>query len=297
MPAKFPAALVDNAIKLIACGQTVKSAAATLNVGRDALSKAIRARGVEIPRPVRTGKYSKELPDELIIAEYEAGISELELSKCYNATRSSIRARLVNSGVKIRGQSQANIVSMAQMTFEQRQQRAKSANNALRGAKQSRDGRIKRSVGLESSTYEQMVGFGEKEFTEYLTQRAINFTWQKSVNIYSIDFVIGHVAVEFKSGAATLGSRDVARNRIKDIFEAGYTTLYISFRTVDDLVANFDYIITNINVLNRNPPSAGKYWVIRSRIDNFTRCRNELGQFTCVPSPPKLFTSCREFNY
>lgn len=299
MTAKTNPILIDDAINYIFVdGMTLKDAAIKIGVNPYLVSKLIRARGLVIPYPIRAGHEIKQLPDDLIISQYQSGISELELSKRFNIDRGTIRRRLIKNGVKIRNQSEANIVSMSTMTFEQRQNRTKSANNALRGSKQSIEGRIKRSIGIENTCgYENMIGIGEKEFAELLTERGINFTRQKSVNIYSIDFAIGNVAVELKSGSIGGHRKDKFSGRIKNLRESGYISLYICAKSIDALVLNIDYIISNINRLNINPSSIGEYWVIRCRIDNFARRRNELGQFACIPSAPKLFTSCRKFNY
>jgi very-short-patch-repair endonuclease len=182
------------------------------------------------------------------------------------------------------------------MTLEQRKERAKAANNALRGGKQPIAGRIKRAIGLESTGYEQMIGFGEKEFSNLLTERGIKFVWQKAVHIYSLDFAIGNVAVELKAGNSGYWP-DVLRNRVKNLSELGWRILYVCFDSTESLLGNFEYIISNVDRLNREPAAPGKYWVIRSRIDRFTRFRNDQGQFSAIPSAPKLFASCREFYF
>lgn len=297
MPKKIDPLFIDHAISLINGGKTLTAAALDVGINRNAVSKKIRARGISIPDNRGTPKNAKQLPDDCIIADYESGISELELSKKYGVSRNAIRYRLLKSGIQIRNQSQANIVSMGRMTIEQRKNRAKSANNALRGAKQPIEGKVKRAINIESAPYENMIGIGEEEFYELLTEHGISFTWQKAIEIYSLDFAIGNVAVELRSGGASNGRDGVTRGRIKYLRERGIISLYVSFQTVADLIGNFDYIISNVNKLNRNPSPIGKYWVIRSRFDKFSRIRNDLGQFACVPTPPKLFASCREINY
>lgn len=292
---KTNTALIDHAIKLITeSGLNIVEASNSIGIHKETLRKHLVARGIKVERKI---KNLKELPDNEIISLYESGLSELELSKRFNVSRACIRNRLKHSTVKIRGQSEANIVSMGRMTFEQRQDRTRKANNALRGSKQSVQGREKRASGIEMSAYEQMIGFGEKDLKDALNQRGIDAIWQKSCGIYNIDLAVGNVAVELKSGSSHLASSDKKRGRIKDLRESGFVSLYICFDCVDSLLQSIDYIISNINILNSNPPPLGEYRVIRCRTDRFTRFRNELGQFSAVPSTPKLFNGLNICNY
>ena len=299
MPRKIADALIDHAVKLIFTdGMMLKDVAVQVGVSKDALSKHIRRRGLDIPKTGRQPpNYRHDLSNDLLISLYESGISEFELSKRFNISRGAIRNRLLNGGVHIRGQSEANIVSMRKMTSEQRKQRAKAANIALRGRKQNVDGRRKRANGILFQPYENMTGIGEKEFKDLLEQSGVDFVWQKPFDVYNIDFAIGNVAVELKCGSATNATSDKKRGRIKQLRESGIISLYIVFKTIEDLTANFDYIISNVNILNSNPSPIGKYWVIRSRFDNFTRLRNEFGQFAAIKSTPKLFHSIKMLDY
>lgn len=295
MTRKTSATLIDNAIILMHEGITLREIAKRVGVGIRTIAGFIRARGVIIPPSA--GKYPKQLPDNQIIADYESGISELELSKKYGIARTGIRPRLIKAGVHIRNGSEANLVSASRTTFENRQQRCKAANDALRGRKQPKHGRVKSSIGRELSCNPTFFGTGENEFAELLTERGIKFTRQKSVDRYSLDFAIRHVAVELKfrnPGCRMRG--DELRNRLEKLLECGYCTLYVCFNSIEDLRGNADYIIAHINRLNRKPPARRKYWVIRSRFEKFTRCRDKHGQFACIPTTPELFASIREFD-
>lgn len=291
MRARIKDSVIDNAMELILKdGLTVRDASIVVGVNAALLSQRIRAKGIAIPKP--KAKPLKQLPDQEIITLYESGMSELALANKFNVSRGAIRNRLRNSGTHIRGQSEANIVSMANMTFKERQNRTRSANNALRGAKQSVEGRKKRAVNLESAGYENMIGIGEKEFKDMLENNPIDFTWQKSCDIYSIDFAVGNVAVELKkSSVATSVSRDVKRGRVKHLRESGYITIYVVFCSIESLIQSFDYIISVINQASRNPPSLSEYWVVRCNFKRCTRIRNNLGQFASIPSAPKLLNT------
>lgn len=297
MGARTKDSIIDHAMELIFNqGFTLTRASSEIGVDHNIISKRIRARGFAIPKP--KAKPIKQLPNQEIISLYESGMSELALAQKFNVSRGAIRNRLRDSGTHIRGQSEANVVSMGQMTLEERQNRTRSANNALRGAKQCVEGRRKRAFNLESSAYENMTGIGEKEFKDMLESNSIDFTWQKSCDIYSIDFAIGSVAVELKKNAKfTSVTSDVKRGRIKYLRESGYTTVYIVFCSIESLIQSFDYIISIVNKASSNPPALGEYWVIRCHFNEVTRIRNDLGQFASVPSAPKLLNSISVRKY
>lgn len=287
--------MVDDAIKLIfeqriGLGDTCK----ILGIRTpNALSKKICARGLTLPY---IKKNVKQLPDNEIVSLYESGLSELELSKKFNVGRPTIRKRLVDAGVEIRGQSQANIVSMARMTPEQRKDRAKKANDTIRGARQSKESCLKRSAYAERFPENAHIGFGEKEFKEILEERSIDFVWQKSCDVYSIDFAIGNIAVELKHGRTGTSRADQQRNRIKNLRKFGFACFYIIFDTIDALIANIDKVISELEAFRRNPTPVGKYRVIRCTFNRFTRSRDEFGRFTAIETTPQPFTISRTYN-
>ena len=269
-----------------------------LKVNPDNLSKAIRTYGFIVPKIKRPGHQRKDLPTDQIIIAYELGLSELELSKQFNVSRTPIRTILIESGCNIRNQSQANIVSMGRMTFEQRQDRAKAANKALTGTKRTHQELVKRSITKAINFHPQWVGAGEDEFAKALTELGIIFTRQTSCDVYNIDFTIGNVAVEFKSGIA--GSSNVYSEqrdgRIKKLSDSGYIVCYIAFDNVTALLSSLDYIISNLNILTCNPTSVSKYWMIRCRFNSFTIFRNELGQYASKSVPIKLIQTIKGFD-
>lgn len=291
MGARTKDSVIDHAMELIFNqGFTLTKASSEVGVDHNIISKRIRARGFSIPKP--KAKPIKKLPDKEIIALYKGGMSELALANKFNVSRGAIRNRLRDSGTHIRGQSEACALSLGQMTFKERQNRTRSANNALRGTEQCVEGRRKRAVNLESVGYEKMIGIGEKEFKDMLESNSIDFTWQKSCDIYSIDFAIGNIAVELKkSSIVTNVTGDKKRGRIKNLRESGYTTIYVVFCSVESLIQSFDYIISIVNKASSNPPALGEYWVVRCHFNEVTRFRNDLGQFASVPSAPELFNT------
>ncbi len=300
MSKRIDPALIDHAIKLILETKcTWNHAAATINICVGAMKKHILARNIRVPKYSAAGKHIKQLPNNLIktmIREYIDGANVVTLAKKYNLGRGIVRRRLKQQGIKIRTQSEASVVAMSNLTPEQRKKRVQSANNALRGAKQPRGRRRKRANGVETITYKHMIGLGEKEFTEFLTNKRIKFTWQKAVDIYNIDFLIGNVAVELRKNISN-ATGDVKRGRVEKLRKCGYISLYVRFKTIEELIGCMDYVITKVDQLNRYPSPLGQYWVIVSRTKRFSRTRNNKGQIVCEAASPQLFTTCRKRYY
>jgi hypothetical protein len=295
MPRKVPDSKIDHAIKMILSGSTLKDAGIVVNVNPDCLSKHIRSRGISIPAPSTRKQEQIKLPNAIIISEYESGFSELELSSKYGVSRNVIRKRLSDAGIYIRNQSEANIISASRTGFDKRQDRCKAANAAVRGKKRPIISRQKRAITVESGNGKVSVGKGEYAFKDLIIERGIDFIWQKAADIYSIDFAIGNVAVELKGTPSFFGNPEYGLRRIEKLSEIGYRCVFILLDSDADIIANIDNIIGGVDFVSRHPSPLGKYWVIRSRIDSFTRTRNEKGQFSCIESAPQPFYSIREF--
>lgn len=296
MAGKTPDALLDDAARMVRNGASYAEAARHIGLHPDNLSKHLRARGIP-PPPHRGGGYqAHKLPDQQIVSRYKRGESELSLAADFGVSRNVIRRRLELAGVEIRGQSAANIVSMRRMTAKQRKARAQAANNALRGAKQPVEGRRLRATHAETSFNDRHVGFGEEALANRLRSLGAEVIRQKACDVYSLDLFVNNVAVELKSGKAGGITADIKRGKVENVRNAGIQVIYVIFDSERDLLANAEYILAKINEVNRNPPAPREYWVIRSRFENFTRFRNEYGQWACVPSAPQLFASCRKFD-
>jgi hypothetical protein len=193
-------AVLRHALEVFNSGGGLKEAAAAVEFHPDALSKFVRSRGHAIPKIERSSARRKDLPDAEIVALYVGGMSELEVANQFGVARDVVRRRLVEAGCEIRGQSAANIVSMNRMTAKQRQQRTQAAHDAVRGMKHSHDQLVRRAVNLSGHKIAAFTGPGEEEFDQALTSLGIKFSRQVPVDKYNIDFAIGHVAVELKSG-------------------------------------------------------------------------------------------------
>lgn len=286
---------VSNALKMFNGVRNITAVAAELGVNADNLSKAIRARGLAIPKGINRTK-RKELPDQDIVAKYALGMSELELSKEYGVARGTIRRVLTEGCVDIRDQSAASYVSAERLSPEFRKKRAEAAHAAIRGKKVSHDALIRRAV--VGAGIECRIGVGENEFAQLLQSAGIDFDRQTVSDKYNIDFTISGIAVELKSGRSAFGGHEIekASGRIEKLTECGYRVMYVCLRDADALVAAFDQIVTEIDVLRGLPSFDGKYRVIGCRLQDYAIVRNERNQFTRVGAPVQLHTTVRDFD-
>jgi hypothetical protein len=301
IPRKFTDELLRNAINIFDASSgsvTIKEVALQLGVTRCNLSKALRAIGYVIPKCRKPAHNRKNVPVDEIVAKYISGDSELSISKEFKIARGTVRKCLIDSGTEIRNGSEANFIRMSRLSIEDRKNLTRSANDAVRGIPEPRCRKIKRAINAENGICEVIVGKGEYEFREALTSLGIEFVWQKSAEVYSIDFAINGIAVELKSGKSgnTGIKADIARNRVKNLANLGWRTLYVTFDSVESLVAGVKDIIANVNILNSNPSPISQYRVIHCRFNTFSRFRDDKGRFHCVSTPPELVTTVRDFN-
>lgn len=296
VPRKFTPELLDHAQRLFSDTRGLKEVAAMLAVNPDNLSKALRSRGFGSVRIKRAGANRQKLPSAKIAALYIAGMSELELSKQFGIARNAIRRRLLEQGCEIRGQSDANITSMARMTSEQRKQRAEAAHAAIRNTKRTHDELVKRAITKESQEFRAFIGPAEDSFANALAELGIEFTRQKRVDVYNLDFAIGNVAVELKAGAAhdLSNSSHNGKRRIKQITEAGYSIILVCFKTEAALMSSLKEIVAHIDFVSRNPTTPREYWVVGCAINRFARFRDERGQFAAVAVPEQFSTTIRK---
>lgn len=266
-------------------GFKFKDACSKVGRSQAVLSKMIRNMGYDIPR--ETGKNTrKKTDDESIVDMYKNGYSELEVSKHFGISRALVRSRLIEHGVQPRSQSEASMLSASRVSFEDRKKRIFAANMAVSGCTQTIESRIKRAKFLEDNAYEFMTGHGELELKSVFEKMGIDFVWQKAEHKYSLDFRIGDVALELKSGDGNRGYTDVKNGRIKYLKEElGISTIYVVFDSVDSLLSSVNYILEKVN---NCAIGIGEYWVISCRKDMFNRKRNNLGQFYVEKTEPRL---------
>lgn len=299
MAAKFPESLVDNAYQLMLDGHSVKAVGEILGVGADALSKRIRARGLEIPKTKRTAHNRQNIPLEQIVTRIDAGMSVKAIAEELNTSRNVITRILNESGIKQANRSEAMFIRMSKTSAHERQQLTRAAHDAIRGKSQTLDHRCKIAATRCINQTEYFFGPGEEEFKEILTQRGIEFVRQYPVEVYNLDFLVcGNVAVELTTKCPNRFITDPYQlSRIKKLAEYNIRTVGVFFRDIESLLRNIDDIITNIQQVSSDETFIGKHRVIRCTFDAFTRFRDQNGKFAAKPMPKRFFSTVEDVQW
>lgn len=295
---KFTGALFQDACKLLDGTRRLGEVAKSLGVNPDNLSKFLGTRGFTPVYPARESARRKDLPDREIVAAYVAGMSELQIAKDFGVSRNVVRRRLIESGTQVRDQSQAGVLSASRVGGEQRKQRVSAAHDAVRGKKRSVDELAKRAMTKMRVDGAVVIGEGENEFAQALAERGVSFVRQYAVGKYNLDFLVGSVAVELKSGPSKTAAafRDVGTGRIEDLAKSGFRTLYVCFSDTRALAAATNEIVTLVDEFNRQPSPIRQYWMVSCRLQNYAIVRDDREQFSRVPSPEQLIYSVRKFD-
>lgn len=278
---------INDAAEFYAKGVTLAATAIEFGVNPDALSKAFKAIGVDVQRTGRAVAHNRiELPIDEIITMYQSGRSENSIAKHFGVVRSVIRRVITEAGLEARTQSEAEKIKWAQMTLEQRANQVKSAHESTSGTPTTFEHRCKIALAREKLMADHHIGIGEPEFREYLVENQIHFLYQKAIDTYNVDFLIGNVAVELTTfGGRYRWYRTAQNERVKNLLKRGYKTLAVEFDSAETLINFADNIITYVNRISRCDTDTAKYWVVRCSRHDTTVIQNNLGQFTCVKVP------------
>ena len=283
---------LDNFNRLRSEGKSIQKIAEIIGWKTTTLFCACRRLGIDVSEKVKPPKYRLDIDMNPIIEAYQAGESLLSICSRLNLSRPIIITRLQDAGIEIRGQSIANMVSMAQMPKSVRQARADAAHKARSGSKALHAELLKRA-----SAQKFIVGFGEREIIEYFRSKGINALGQTVCGKYCIDVTIGTIAVEVCGSSITRLYDPVFLERSKYIRDSGYALVLIFFRRPDQFTARFDDIVAFLESAQSDPSINGKNWMVRCTSERFTRGHSENGQFTCIPMPERFFYSVSEWDF
>lgn len=184
---------------------------------------------------------------------FEEGMSVLAISREIGRSRGYVTKRLSILNIGTRGCSEANTIRMGRMP---------PAERAILTHK-ARETHLRKLCDGGVDSGHISIGVGEVEFADALRRRGVEFQSQVMLAPYSLDFVVGNIAVEIKSGPVSTGSTALKPERLEKIFESGKRVVLIGHTGLDVFISCLPHIITTLERLNSNPPSAGKYWVIR----------------------------------
>lgn len=245
-------------------------------------SEAIRQRAVKLGHTAVRHKIKSwnklNLPDDEVIALYAEGMSENELSKHYGCSRNAIRTVLISGGVKIRGASEAEQMKWSKMTPEQRLNQVRTCHESVTGVPMRREHRQKIALSRQNTDHAVRIGKGEREFEDLLIKQGIQYTTQKAVDIYNLDFLIDGIAVEITTYQNRY-IRNVKRciDRAQEIYDhSGYHMLGIEVENPQFIIDNFDCIIGLISEMALGGYSKCQFWALNFKTKSTTILKREL---------------------
>lgn len=273
MPAKAPAANLENAITAYLGGLNVVKAVTGTGVSPVRLSRELKARGLMRSHATNTllraagRRAMKDLPMDVIVARYLAGESEKALADAYGTFPIVIKDRLERAGVPRRGRSEAMFVRMARTSPEERSRLSAAAHDAVRGRVQSQDEIHKRMTGraITNARAGWIIGSGEAVVGDRLRALGLAPVPQFPVDTYNIDLALHPVAVEVTVNTRNpMGNNTELFPRAVHLGKRGWHVAYIWITKRHFLTdAATDQIVALYQSAKRDPTAPRRYWVVR----------------------------------
>ncbi|MFB7114499.1 helix-turn-helix domain-containing protein [Streptomyces sp. NPDC056291] len=240
----------------------------------------------------QTGSRRAPVDDQEIVRRYNAGESELTLSRAFGVSRTVIRRRLTESGVALRTVGEANRLRMQRLTFEERAALASAANEARRNDgwgtvfDPSGEGELRSlSIARTREVTKSAAYAVEDRVIEALTARGLTVRTQVAVKTYNLDIAVGNVAVEVHSAAYHPGRHPRLVRRTVELGEAGWSVLYVWITRAHPYVDRCaDELVTHLNALQGLPPDLREERVVRGSGQLAAILRVDLDQRTLVPA-------------
>lgn len=276
MARKIPDSELRDAVERYLSGMSAKEAVEGFPFSSEPLLRYLREHGL-----VRKGRELHQfaaarsaearrvqLPKDEIIAAYRDGMSQNALAERHGVTRGPIRRILLESGVELRGQAEANQLHLSQRTPEQRKKWAKKAHEASRGF-QSLEHRCAIAKGRERK--QSGASEYERRLAAWLEERGLHVILQKAIGPYNTDIGAYPVAVEVFGGNWHAYGDHASRlsKRTRYILDQGWNLVIIWVNErrrkrgqVPLQPAAADYIVSFAEEARRNPSLRGQYRVI-----------------------------------
>lgn len=286
---KFTPDLLDRAkVLLQQDGASFTTVGRQLDVHGECLRVAMAKAGIVPDRGRRIAPNAKPFDEAEFIALYRAGRSIKSLSSQLGAERKTLTDTLIRLGEPVRGRSAAMFTRMSQTSEEDRKKLAQRANEASRGKPKSIEHRDK--IVLTRFARQTHVGAGEHSLANALRSRGVEVVTQAPCGTYNIDLLcLGRVAVEIHTASAFPATMPHHSERIKDLLDRGVVPVYLCgpraavwWQTIADQLIPF------IEEASRFPAGSREYRVIRGAPKHYAIVRNDLGQFSAVPAPPRF---------
>lgn len=207
---------------------------------------------------------------KICIALYNSGVGLRGIEKRVGISVCRIRSELIRQGVRIRTQSEQEICKWKLMDSSTRSKQVSAAHKATKGRHISREELIKRANTKETTKKIRTSPY-ESRLIDLLYM--FDITTQKAVGIYNVDFVInGHIAVEVLGGKWHRFGAHADRHikRSKEIFDSGYSLIFVHVDKFTDMSLVSEKIITLCKSVDWDKTVAGQHWVIWGALDLIT---------------------------
>lgn len=272
MTAKCSNADFENAIQSYLAGESIEKAAARFHTSSQRLTDEIKTRGLfrtKAQRAVIKGKkvsaarrLALPMTNDEIAAAYLSGESEFAIARMCGISRSAIRLRLLDTGVILRDQTEANRLLAAQTPQEEHLRRIRIAQGSTRGRKQTMQHRVRIAQTRERNRSHASIAEGY--MCEWLKARGVDIVPQKAIGPYNVDIGTFPVAVEILGGNWHRSrTRHIERTRY--IFDNGWNLVFVWVNATRSplMPEACDYVVAFLDELRRNPTAASQYRVIR----------------------------------
>ena len=164
-----------------------------------------------------------------LIRLYELGESEKALAEKFGVSRTVIRPRLIENGIKPRNRSEAMYVRMSRTSKEERARLTAASHAAIRGTHHSFERQCKTAISRERS--QSWIGRGERICLDMLRTHGLDGVPQKAIGPYNVDIAIDSpsIAVEIFGGHWHTCDEHASRFRKRTdyILNAGWAVIII----------------------------------------------------------------------
>jgi len=196
-----------------------------------------------------------------LVKLYLSGISQFELGKIFNVSRTVVHRRLIENGIVIRNIPDAAVIRDAKIPIEVKRQRFIKAQQACIGRIVTEREKTLRANSRQSSCKQSA---SEILFCDWLTQRGYKIIPQQAIGFYNVDIGIFPIAIEILGGSWH-ASKPIHAERTRYILNKGWSMIFIwvNGRRSPLVSSVTDYVISRLEFLRQNPSIVSQYWVIR----------------------------------
>lgn len=191
------------------------------------------------------------------------GYPVLRIATTLGVSRDIINSCLKDLGIERPSVSEGNRLANKFLSEDFKRERVKSANKAVR--KLGRSDITQRAASEVRFKDKFYIGKFERELGEVLCNHGLKPISQAPIEGYNIDLLVGKVAVEVHNYTSRpISTLQQVRRSVK-LMSIGYSVVYLWMGGGDTISGPaIDKLVFVIKELSANPPTLGKYLVIRS---------------------------------